>query len=385
MRDNFSGAQRNLYRLLINLNRDKVEPILIGQVESPLTNLIIKHEIDTKIIPYPIELEVYDKKLLNFNLLRILKFIKGIYIYNRNLVKDCKSINPEIIWCDNIRTLITIYITCRILKVKVIWNIWSEPEGKVAWILHRVGLVLADVVNLAYKSQGKKVFGSLGEFSHFKRKIVPIYNGVNDFEEMTDNNIRRELCLSEEDILLVMASNIVPGKGQMDLINSMDSILKETSKVHLVLAGSTVNSSATSIQYKEELNKEVSKRNLNHNVHFIGWRSDIRDVLFKSDIYVSSSYSESLPDAVRDAMLASLPLVVSNVGGTFELVEEGKNGYLFEAGDIDTLTEYLKKLISDLSLRELMGSHSKTIIDKKFSTKSYAKNFEIMLHNTINR
>ena len=42
MRENFSGAQKNLYRLLINLDRDKVYPILLGQAESPLTNLISK-------------------------------------------------------------------------------------------------------------------------------------------------------------------------------------------------------------------------------------------------------------------------------------------------------------------------------------------------------
>ena len=103
-----------------------------------------------------------------------------------------------------------------------------------------------------------------------------------------------------------------------------------------------------------------------------------------SDIYVSTSYSESFPDAVREAMLESLPVIVTNVGGTRELVDEEENGYLFQPGDIINLTKSLKKLIFDPELRKKMGLKSRKIIDDRFSTKAYARNFEDMLKKTIN-
>ena len=56
MRENFSGAQKNIFRLLLNLDKSKVKPILVGQAESPLTELTEKHSIEVKIIPYPKEL-----------------------------------------------------------------------------------------------------------------------------------------------------------------------------------------------------------------------------------------------------------------------------------------------------------------------------------------
>ena len=212
MRENFSGAQKNLYRLLINLDKDKVYPILLGQVESPLTNLISKKKIETKIIPFPSQLEVYDKKILTFNLIKIFSFLKGIYIYNSEFVKECRHIKPDIIWCDNIRTLITLYIACRRMKVKIIWNIWSEPSGKVAWLLHRLGFFLSDVINLEYKKQDEKILGKLANYSYFQKKLIPIYTGVSDFETLTGSNIRKELSLQSDDILIIMASNIVHGK-----------------------------------------------------------------------------------------------------------------------------------------------------------------------------
>ena len=77
-------------------------------------------------------------------------------------------------------------------------------------------------------------------------------------------------------------------------------------------------------------------------------------------------------------------MVVSDVGGTSELVNIGENGYLFQPGDIINLTRYLKELIHNSKLRKKMGLKSRKIIDDRFSTKAYARNFEDMLKKTIN-
>ena len=62
MRENFSGAQKNIYRLLINLNKENIYPILLGQNHCPLTELASKEGIDTRIVPFPEGLEVFDEK-----------------------------------------------------------------------------------------------------------------------------------------------------------------------------------------------------------------------------------------------------------------------------------------------------------------------------------
>ena len=108
----------------------------------------------------------------------------------------------------------------------------------------------------------------------------------------------------------------------------------------------------------------------------------MKDLLRDIDIYVSTSYSESLPDVLRDAMAAGKPVVASNVGGTFELIN-GKNGFMFEPGDIDSLAKYIKQLIQDSKLRESMGRHGKLIIEKYFSTELYARNFEKMVLESL--
>ena len=113
MRENFSGGQKNIYRLLINLNKVNIYPILVTQRSGPLSELISKEGIETRIIPFPKGLEVFDKNILKFNILTIYRFIRGIWKYNKTLIKECKQLKPEVIWCDNIRTFITLYITGR--------------------------------------------------------------------------------------------------------------------------------------------------------------------------------------------------------------------------------------------------------------------------------
>src|SRR5439155_26221023 len=128
---------------------------------------------------------------------------------------------PDVVWADNIRTFMFIYAACKLTGCKIVWNIWSEPEGKAAWVLHRVCLVLSDVVNTEYQAQGPKVVGRMARWRLFKNKIVTLYTGVTDFESATGGNVRQELRLAPTDVLILMAGNITPGKGQADLVKAM--------------------------------------------------------------------------------------------------------------------------------------------------------------------
>ena len=383
MKGNFSGAQKNIFRLLRRIDQKKMEPVLLGQNESELTMLTRENGIETIILPFPDSLEVYDQKLLKFNVIQIFRVIAGVWKYSADLIKAFRDLKPDVVWCDNVRTFITLYAACKIVKAAVVWNIWSEPKGKVVWILHRLALLLADEINLEYESQGPKIFGRLANFGVFKRKITTLYTGVTDFDPSTDTDIRAERSLSSDDTLIIMASNIVPGKGQLDLVMALEILAKEFPKLHLLIAGTPVEGHSESLHYHKKLEEYISQKKMSNCVHLLGWRSDIRDIFQASDIYVSTSYSESFPDSVREAMLVSKPVVVTDVGGTFELVNVGKSGYLFDPGDVETLIEYLRKLILAKELRVSMGIEGKRIIDERFSTEVYVRNFEKMVLNLV--
>jgi len=379
MAGSFSGAGKNIFRLLRRIDTAKLEPVLVGQTENELTSRVRDLGIKVFIVPYPPALDVYGQKLLNLNIADFFRTLVGVWKYNLSLLRFFKEIKPQVIWADNIRTFFSIYAASKLSDCNVIWNIWSEPKGKVAWFLHRLGLFLADVVNLEYNSQAQKLFGVLAYLRFFQKKLVTLYTGVTDFEIASGSNIRDELNLSSTDILIMMASMISPLKGQIDLIRAMDVLVKTNSNIHLFLAGQPLETHPDSMAYDSSLKQYTNEKKLSRNVHFLGWRSDIPDLLQAADIYVSTSYSESFPDAVREAMLVGKPVIVTNVGGTFELVKIGKSGFLFEPGDVHSFLEYLGRLIHDPKLRDSMGAEGKRIIEEKFSTKVYVRNFEDMV------
>jgi glycosyltransferase involved in cell wall biosynthesis len=379
MAGSFSGAAKNIFRLLRRIDPAKLEPMLVGQTENELTQRVRELGNKVFIVPYPPALDVYGQKLLNLKIGDFFRTLVGVWEYNLSLIRFFRTIKPQVIWADNIRTFFFVYAASKLCGCQVIWNIWSEPKGKVAWFLHRLCLILADVVNLEYNSQAQKLFGALAYSRFFQKKLVTLYTGVTDFEEASGSNIRDELNLSSTDILILMASNISPAKGQLDLISAMEKLVKKFPNLHLLLAGQPLETHPDSMVYNSSLKQYTNEKKISRNVHFLGWRPDIRDLLQAIDIYVSTSYSESFPDAVREAMLVGKPVIVTNVGGTFELVKVGKSGFLFEPGDVHSLVEHLCRFIHDSKLRDSMGAEGKRIIEEKFSTKVYAQNFEDMV------
>jgi glycosyltransferase involved in cell wall biosynthesis len=77
-----------------------------------------------------------------------------------------------------------------------------------------------------------------------------------------------------------------------------------------------------------------------------------------ADIFVLPSYNEGMSNALLEAMSCGLPVVVTNVGGTEELVDSS-NGFVFNAGDVDELVKILKQLHFNKEKFEELGKNSR--------------------------
>ena len=102
-------------------------------------------------------------------------------------------------------------------------------------------------------------------------------------------------------------------------------------------------------------------------VLMLGERDDVLDHLAVSDVFVLSSLSEGLPMSVLEAMAAGLPLVLTRVGGTPELVDEGENGRLVPAGDPVALAEAIAGLARDVAARRAFGAASRRRVEETFA------------------
>jgi glycosyltransferase involved in cell wall biosynthesis len=81
-----------------------------------------------------------------------------------------------------------------------------------------------------------------------------------------------------------------------------------------------------------------------------------------ADIFVLPSYNEGMSNALLEAMACGLTPVVTDVGGTSELVNEERNGFVFKAGNSEQLTSILEKIANQPDILDRMGRSSSQLV-----------------------
>ena len=129
---------------------------------------------------------------------------------------------------------------------------------------------------------------------------------------------RKELGISEDAFILISAGFLNPNKNNKVIINAMN-ILKNNN-IYYLLCGEG--------EEKEYLNKLVDKYELGNNVKFLGYRTDIIELLSISDVFVMPSFREGVPRALLEAMDLGIPCIGSDTRGIRELIGINKEGGL---------------------------------------------------------
>lgn len=94
---------------------------------------------------------------------------------------------------------------------------------------------------------------------------------------------------------------------------------------------------------------------IGHQVHFLGFRSDIKELLRAADIFLFSTKQEGLPRSMMEAMASGLPCIASNIRGNIDLIAEGKGGFLCTPTDSDAFAGAINALAADAQLCQKMS------------------------------
>jgi glycosyltransferase involved in cell wall biosynthesis len=192
----------------------------------------------------------------------------------------------------------------------------------------------------------------MAEYNLGSDDVVVIPNGV-DLDRFSPraratkrNGIRRRLGLRADDGVLLFVANEFERKGLRILISALSLVNNTT---HLVVIGGD-----TRTPYVEHAQKlSVSER-----VHFIGEVESIENYYTDADVFVLPTHYEAFSLATLEAAASGLPLIVTKVNGTEELIGDGVNGFLI-ARDADDIAAKLQRVLGDLALRERLGANAR--------------------------
>lgn len=158
------------------------------------------------------------------------------------------------------------------------------------------------------------------------------------------HELRESLGLKDTDFVMIYPAELSNRKRQIWLINTVSTLLKEDENIHLLLPG------------KDSLNGKcqelVKQLKLENQIHFLGFRKDIPELLQISDLSVSSSRQEGLPVNIMEAMCVGLPIVASDCRGNRDLVKADENGYIISLNDSNMFVDRIEKIKNNYNGRE---------------------------------
>ena len=110
--------------------------------------------------------------------------------------------------------------------------------------------------------------------------------------------------------------------------------------------------------------------------------NNVQDILKESDIYLSTSLFEGTSNSIMEAMNWSIPVVATNVGDNYVLVEHQQGGYLADVGDYQAISKYMENLLSSYNMRIKMGLHCHENL-LNFSESTFKTNYSTILKTKI--
>lgn len=176
---------------------------------------------------------------------------------------------------------------------------------------------------------------------------------------------RAELELNDEDIALISMGDLIERKNYSVAIQAVSEAKNE--KLHYFICGEGSEES--------HLRGLAEQLNVTRQIHFLGFRADIKELLIASDVFVFTTKQEGLPRSLMEAMASGLPCVASKIRGNTDLLENTEGGFLCNPYDASEFAEKLNLLATNTALRETMGKNN-LIAVQKFSEETVIKEMQ---------
>jgi glycosyltransferase involved in cell wall biosynthesis len=164
--------------------------------------------------------------------------------------------------------------------------------------------------------------------------------------------------------VVVGAGRLSPEKGVAVLIEAAKRVVAAQPDVRFVVFGEGTQRPA--------LERMIGSAGLERVFALPGFRGDLDQLVPNADLFVLPTFTEGLPNVVLEASAAAVPVVATAVGGTPEVVADGRTGHLVRAGDAVALAQRIVELIIDEPRRRTMGEAGRNFVREHFTFEAQA-------------
>ncbi|MBR2354230.1 MAG: glycosyltransferase family 4 protein [Clostridia bacterium] len=173
---------------------------------------------------------------------------------------------------------------------------------------------------------------------------------LSDYAGMADKRAekRAELSLADDQIMLVSMGDLVLRKNYATAIEAIAKAKNPCLQYFICGKGPEL----------DNLKAQAESLGVAKQIHFLGFRTDIKELLSAADMFLFTSKQEGLPRSMMEAMASGLPCVASKIRGNTDLIEDGVGGYLCTSTDSDGFAAAITKVADNIALRETMRANN---------------------------
>ena len=187
-------------------------------------------------------------------------------------------------------------------------------------------------------------------------KFMLIYNGIPQIELPDRSKLRKELGLKEGITYVGVTARCAEQKDPFTFLKIAEQVVQECRDVEFVYIGDG--------PLEEEMKKWIAEKKLNNQIHMLGFRNNASILVSVLDIYLSTALYEGLPYSMIEAMRAGVPIIATKCIGNDELVVDGRNGYLFDIGNV---AQGKKLIMRQMVQRKIMSENVKETFIENYS------------------
>jgi glycosyltransferase involved in cell wall biosynthesis len=362
------GAEMMLYKLLAETDRTRFEPVVVSLMDSGALHERIEalgvavHTVGMKPeLPTPLDFW--------------------------RLIRLTRRLRPDLIvgW---------MYHSCLAVQLA---SIFSSRWARVLWSIHYSSSSLTDekwltalvIRACAFLSQlpAKIIFVSrdgqskhkpLG-FSTDNSCVIP--NGIDTKTFIPSRearaSLRSELGLADDALIIGMVSRYHPMKDHATFLRAAALLLETHPETHFLLVGRAVDDD------NQELRRLIQELNLGHRTHLLGERHDVPRLAAALDVFSLSSYCESFPNVIGEAMACAVPCVVTDVGDAAWIV--GDTGRVVPPRDLDAMARAWAEMLNlGTDGRAALGRAALSRVGEYFPVKAVVQHYETLYEAVLN-
>jgi glycosyltransferase involved in cell wall biosynthesis len=377
----WSGGEVALFRTLVALKATSIIPIVLLAEEGPFADKLREAAIETHVLPLSENVREVRKDTLGISgLLRYASLPLSVFHYAKQIAQFARYHNCVLIHCNSLKSDIYGVIAGRQARLPTIWHIRDNitvdylPRPAVI-ALRTLAARLPQAVYANSESTLKTVFPNRNPLMV---QTGVVYDGL-DGEQLTNSMPSNNGQWKNRIPVFGLVGRITPWKGQHVFLEAAKILKNKGLSAKFQIIGAPLFGEES---YESQIKEQAEE--LGDSVEFLGFRSDMINVLSQLDILVhASTLPEPFGQVVTEGMAVGLPIIASRGGGVCEIIKEGATGILTPMGDAPALAQAMQDLLQNPQYAHTLGSNAYLDVRERFTATQTATQLQILYNQLL--